>query len=323
MIETSVRIGIARLGPLVLDVRGALGDPRNSVVARGLCLDEISGPSGVDELGGAHVTGTVVVKTLAGPPIDPRLVPGGSIKALYDADHGLAGWWDRERCVGEWSVRTPGIPSWDVGAPMRPVIAWALEESGCVLVHGAGIVGRDGVILIAGRGGAGKSTTAMHAVASGYGCLGDDYCLVDPRAAVAHRVYGTAKVHDTEYPALAHRLGTLGAAFGRCEPPDHRTIVRLPNSIMSGQIVGVAVPVRTPSLAGSLVPCSGSVLLREIAPVSILQLDVDGRVALPLIAELLRSVKTYELHLGVDRASNVEALGSLIGAPLFEPFLPV
>src|SRR5205807_9852223 len=79
--------------------------------------------------------------------------------------------------------------------PLRPLLGWVLASPGRHLVH-AGAVGSEGQgVLLAGSGGAGKSTTAVACVEAGMSYVGDDYVLLstgEPPA--AHAIYGTAKL---------------------------------------------------------------------------------------------------------------------------------
>jgi hypothetical protein len=71
--------------------------------------------------------------------------------------------------------------------PFRTILGWWLGARGYALIHGAAVGTDDGAVLIASRGGAGKSTTALACVLNGLLYLGDDFCFVD--AAVEPRVY--------------------------------------------------------------------------------------------------------------------------------------
>ena len=54
-----------------------------------------------------------------------------------------------------------GLPFYEKAAPMRMILHWFCESYGCTLVHAAAIGWRSRAVILAGRGGSGKSTTAL------------------------------------------------------------------------------------------------------------------------------------------------------------------
>src|SRR5690606_7936890 len=74
----------------------------------------------------------------------------------------------------------------------------------------SGCVGTDdGAVLLAGRGGSGKSTTALLCLEAGLRYVSDDYCLLEPGSPpVAHCLYNSGKLHRDHigrFPALRAR----------------------------------------------------------------------------------------------------------------------
>ena len=51
---------------------------------------------------------------------------------------------------------------------------------GLVLLHAAAVGDADGVVLLVGNGGSGKSTTSVVCSQAGLGFLADDFCLLEP-----------------------------------------------------------------------------------------------------------------------------------------------
>lgn len=67
---------------------------------------------------------------------------------------------------------------WFYAAPFRTALEWSAARVGDLLLHGAGVGRKEGGVVLLGHGGAGKSTSAMAAVAAGGLTLGDDYLWV-------------------------------------------------------------------------------------------------------------------------------------------------
>ena len=78
-----------------------------------------------------------------------------------------------------------------------------MEASGRQLVHAAAVGTDEGALLITGRGGVGKSTTALACLEAGMQFLGDDYVVVglDPEPQV-YRLYGSAKLTSNSSSAF-------------------------------------------------------------------------------------------------------------------------
>ena len=78
------------------------------------------------------------------------------------------------------------------------------------MVHAAAVGDESGGVLLVGRGGSGKSTTALSCLGTQVGYLADDYCLVEmvegPRV---HSLYTSGKANRGSIA----RLPRLRAAF--------------------------------------------------------------------------------------------------------------
>ena len=94
------------------------------------------------------------------------------------------------------------LPWWEGGAPFRRQLHWALAPD-ALPVHAAAVGDARGAALLVGRGGSGKSSTAVACLAAGLGFLGDDYCILrfEPEP-VVHSLYCSAKVTNEELPHL-------------------------------------------------------------------------------------------------------------------------
>ncbi len=109
---------------------------------------------------------------------------------LMDLERGEAIYWVRNEET---------LPYWCEASPLRTLFHWLMEHKGCQLLHAAAVGDQDGAILITGRGGVGKSTTALLCLADGMAYLADDYLVVgvEPEPRV-YSLYATAKLEPEQ-----------------------------------------------------------------------------------------------------------------------------
>lgn len=235
---------------------------------------------------------------------DLRFVENGNVRAAVSVESGALTLLDGARRLAVYWIRDArAVPMHERGAPLRAALHWWLRAYGCRLVHAAAIGKRHGAVLLGGKGGSGKSTAALAALASGWRYLGDDYCLVategEPRV---YSLYNSAKLdpnHLGNFPDLlrAVRLGP--------ESSEAKVLLDLysydPASLIS------ELPLRAlllPRVAGrpdtAAIPCTPAEALRVLAPSSLLQLPGTGRSDLAALAELTAKVPCYRLELGTE-----------------------
>jgi hypothetical protein len=117
------------------------------------------------------------------------------LELAFNLGSRLLSMWDRERKIGiYWTPEVNTLPGYEWAAPMRTLLHWIGLEHGLQLAHAA-VVGKDGRgILLTGRGGSGKSTTALACWNAGWDFVSDDYCWVASDSVTAYPVYHTAKL---------------------------------------------------------------------------------------------------------------------------------
>ncbi len=214
---------------------------------------------------------------------------------------------DVERREGVfWVGSNACVNNWTRGSPLRTLLHWAMEASGRQLVHGAAVGNDEGAILITGRGGVGKSTTALACLEAGMRFLGDDYVVVglDPEPRV-YRLYGSAKltVEQLErFPSLAALVGPGDFL------EDGKALMILPGSV-DGRFAH-SLPLRamvTPSFADgqdTVVGPADSLELQQAAAITTMsQLPHAGPQTHAFFERMARSLPVGRLHLGsaIDR----------------------
>ena len=203
-----------------------------------------------------------------------------------------------------WVPDAQRIPHYDWSAPVRNLLFWWMARQQLQMVHAAAVGSPvDGGILLAGKGGSGKSTTAISAVLDGLGYLGDDHVLVglEPVPTV-YSLYNTGKIegsHLRRFPCLS----SLVVNSERLESEKGLIFFNrhFPKDILKEcPIRAVFLPVVSGRPDTRLVPVSPAVGLAALAPSTILQLPYAGKETFHALARILQRVPVFRLELGTD-----------------------
>lgn len=216
------------------------------------------------------------------------------------------------RVVG-WRTRACAL---SMAERTRP-LAWSLttwyHDQSIQVVH-AGLVARDRQgVLLAGPGGAGKSTSTLACLSAGFDVLGDDQVGVLPESGGGHTGISLYSAIRLETDQLAQLPSVARFALPSTDPGDRKSLLllaRIRQQISHGQLPA-SVPIRAlmlPRIAGAdraqVHRCSGAAALRALAPTSILLIGPGmGRQGLSRLRWLVESVPCYWLELGRDLSS--------------------
>jgi hypothetical protein len=255
------------------------------------------------------------------PPWDFRRIgvlgeiPGleaGELSANYSADHGLVCLYHRPtRRALFWLPDAKKLPFWERAAPFRILFHWWSQSFGGQICHAAA-VGRDGSgVLLVGRGGSGKSTTAIACVDAGMEYIGDDYVLLTrDDQPLAHSLYNSAKIHTAFLnQSLSHWSNWVAEEIG----PERKSLVFmdqcLPRQLRGRLLIeGVVQPQVTNSRHAKISRRPASHALLAIAPSTMYQLPEARQQTLSFLANWTRSVPAYLLRLGTDLSSAPSVL---------------
>jgi hypothetical protein len=215
-----------------------------------------------------------------------------------------------------WFPDIAALPPWAKASPFRFPLSWMCNRRGIQIVHGASVAINGRAVLLAGNGGAGKSTTALACALAGFEYLGDDYCAVEPAAGKVHLVYRTAKLFQRTLallPSLEDRVDNLdrivvekGVMFlnphdVKLRPSAELTAILLPRVCDDGG------PPR-------LLPASRDETIKAVLPSTIGGLMGGTSVTPRLILEMVRSVPAYHLLLGPDINAVTDAVATRLEA---------
>lgn len=179
-------------------------------------------------------------------------------------------------------------PYWDKAAPFRNIFQWMAQEGGHSLVHAACVEG----VLLVGKGGSGKSTTAFRAWKEGMTLLGDDYCFLEKKLHV-HSLYRSVKLSRDCGFALDDEIdrgAEKAAGF-------------LSLSHSSFPLKAICIPRIGPKTF--LEVCSPKEALCALAPSTLFQLAASQSSAFSLLSQAVLSVPTYILHVGKMSATPI------------------
>lgn len=107
---------------------------------------------------------------------------------VFDKESKLALFWVKDAAQ---------LPWWIGGSPLQLILHWWMREQGHQLTHAAAIGYPEGGVLLAGKSGSGKSTTALACMKAGMKYVGEDYCLISDLPKIwVHSVYNSAKIGE-------------------------------------------------------------------------------------------------------------------------------
>lgn len=218
-----------------------------------------------------------------------------------------------------WAPAATEIVSWDWAVPFRALLHWWLGRRGVLQVHGGAVGIPEGGVLLVGRGGSGKSTTALACLAAGLRYAGDDFVAISTRPdPQVHSLYGSGKVE----PAHLQRFPDLVPGVSNPNPgPREKSIVFVEDAYPGAATHGfplraVVVPrvvARSPETR--LLPTSAPAALTALAPSTLFLLHPATPGVLAEMAALVRRVPCFSLELGSDIDRIPDAIVELLQTP--------
>lgn len=215
------------------------------------------------------------------------------------------------------------LPTYEITAPLRPVLSHALAEYNFQYLHAAGVGVDGGGVLLAGKGGAGKSTTSLACLESALLFAGDDYCGVSTPA----RTMG----HADELPTV---YSLYNSAKG-----DAETVARLPflqpfiqywdiggsekaiwflNNHHANKLIShfplrvILIPRVTRERDTRVTPASAHTALLALAPSTVAQLPGANVEMFQRLAALTRSVPSLYLDVGTEMSQIPQTILSVL-----------
>lgn len=298
------------------------GEATASLMSSALAHLEVSGPMEshdgltISMWNGARAPSNYVLRaylyTLAnwwfsyiGPRGELVDIHGGDVLATYIPDTRLMSVVDlAHNRAFYWKSDTSDPPYYESCSPFRTLLHGWMRSRGRHFVHGAAVGYADGGVMMVGKGGSGKSTSALSCLSSSLQYAGDDYCIVSGNKADGyeiHSLYCTAKLVEERnleaFPDLA------GNVLNPERVTDEKVALSL-YGFRSSKLLrqfplrAILLPVITGGGETSILPCSAHDAMMALAPTSVSQLPFSDVTDLRYLAEVTRSVPTYRLLLG-------------------------
>jgi hypothetical protein len=194
-------------------------------------------------------------------------------------------------------------PTYMSGSPLLTILHWWMSSHGRQFVHAGAVGTTEGGVLLAGKGGSGKSTTALACLNEELLYLGDDYCLINTTSPYrAYSLYNTGKVDAISLKMLPHLstfitnthcdfAGKLLLFVNQLQP---KRIIR------SFPVRAILVPQITGKKDSELRLASKAHTLQALASSTLFQLSGAGHEAFQSLVRVVRHLPCYNLDLGTD-----------------------
>lgn len=246
------------------------------------------------------------------------VIQGYNTERIYTAfqhGSGAVSVLDKERNLAVFWAPDHRLPYWEYGSPLRTILHWWLLNRDLQLVHAAAVGNANGGVLIGGKGGSGKSTTALACLESNLSYVGDDYTLLGiDSGPVVHSLYNSAKLNSDQvqrFPALVprianpERLADEKALLFVSEHDPAKVAARLPvRAILLPRVTGLPET--------RLKRVSVAMTLAALAPSTIFQLPRAGNEAFKFLAAFARQLPCFSLEAGTDLSTIPPAIEGLL-----------
>jgi hypothetical protein len=229
--------------------------------------------------------------------------PGPDVLSVLDRGNGKAFYLLRDDAP---------LPFWELSSPFRHILHPWFSTRGVQYTHAGAVGNARGGVLLAGKGGSGKSTTSLLCASAGMRYAADDYCLTRPgisdEDATVFSLYGTAKLKG---PEDLERLPEMAGRSFNEDSFEHGGVGKgtfnlsdlWPERMASGfPLRAILLPTVVDGTASRLEPCSPADALLALAPSTLAQLPFSGVADSLRLAALADKVPAYRLYLGSDLA---------------------
>ncbi|MFC1771145.1 serine kinase [Candidatus Margulisiibacteriota bacterium] len=209
-----------------------------------------------------------------------------------------------------WTKNAKELPYYEKGAPFLEIINNWIAKHKYHLIHAGSVGTKNGGVLLAGKGGSGKSSTALACLEhQNLKFLSDDYCIVNvEKKPIVYSIYSTGKIKNDNFDNFSYLLdkdiNNLKEEKTLFFLNDHYK-----NIIKQMPIKAVISPqVNKKSKKIYLEKISKITALSALAPSSMLQLSGKTTQTLQVLTNIVKQLPCYRLNLG----GNIKEVPELI-----------
>jgi hypothetical protein len=217
----------------------------------------------------------------------------------------------------QWTPDVAEIPYYEKGAPLMAILNWWNSKLNRQCVHGGAVGNPDGGVLLVGKGGSGKSSTALACLNSDLRYVSDDYSLIEPSPQpYVYSLYNTAKLKGVL--DLEERFPNLKPLVSNAEKLDKEKALFFlhqyyPEKIINGFPLKAVIKPKVTGLKDTkLVPTSSSYALKSLAPNTIAQLPGITSRSFSIMASVVKQLPCYILEVGTDIPQIPQVISNLL-----------
>jgi hypothetical protein len=208
-----------------------------------------------------------------------------------------------------WS-RSRILPYYERSAPLRHLLQAWLQRRGLFITHASAVGRADGGLLIAGRTGSGKSTTALLALRAGFLYAGDDYILTQAQPdPYIYSIYNSAKINSSslhwfpEWKSRVHNSTRLHA---------EKALIFLNNATEGYPLRAIVLPRVTSERLTIARPLPPEEMFRTIVPDTVFTSLGDASLVVKSFKRLIEQLPGYRLELGSQLEQIPSVLANLL-----------
>jgi hypothetical protein len=215
-----------------------------------------------------------------------------------------------------WLSDAGEMPRWDRCRPLLQLLHWWLARGGWQPVHAAAVCGAKGGVLIGGKGGAGKSTTALACLRAGWRYAGDDYVLINstPQPRVEN-LFATARLRMDmleRFPELRGAV-TNSERVGSYEKAEVMLTERSARSSFTGfPIRAILLPRHGGTADYAARRAARAQAMLELAPTTMMVLQSETAASFRRIAAFIAATPAYWFDVGTDLDRIPAAIESIL-----------
>lgn len=207
------------------------------------------------------------------------------------------------------------LPWWISGSPLQLILHWWMREKGHQLTHAAAVGWAHGGVVLAGKSGSGKSTTALSCMRAGMSYVSEDYCLLSDLPKIqAYSVYNSAKLDSKTlrwFPELEKQVENQNRAEGDKAFLFHQKFQpeRIAMSVPVKAILTVKI---VEDFDSWLEPIDIKEGVSALSVSTMWQLTHTGPAVFKHLKRVVEALPCYRLHVGSDLERIPKVIGKIL-----------